>query len=77
MRNLQIPPGIQPGDTIKMPRMGVPDMNKPSVRGDHHFVIQVLIPKDIRFLTYLICEAVILFLSVIFKTFDLYNFFFQ
>lgn len=48
-RYLQIPPGIQPGDTLKMENMGVPDMNKPSKRGDHHFVVDVQIPKDIRF----------------------------
>lgn len=47
MRNLQIPPGIQPGDTVKMPRMGVPDMKNPSVRGDHLFIVNVQIPKDI------------------------------
>ncbi|KAI5660303.1 hypothetical protein M9H77_29096 [Catharanthus roseus] len=46
-RYLQIPPGIQPGDTLKMENMGVPDMNKPSKRGDHHFVVDVQIPKDI------------------------------
>lgn len=70
MRNLEIPRGIQPGDTLKMPHMGVPDMNKPSVRGDHHFVVNVVIPKDIRFPSYLLfCEALITF-----KPFHLYNF---
>lgn len=47
MKDLQIPSGIQPGDTIKLSRMGVPDINRPSVRGDHHFIVNVLIPKDI------------------------------
>ncbi|XP_024018349.1 LOW QUALITY PROTEIN: uncharacterized protein LOC21402255, partial [Morus notabilis] len=47
MRDLQIPSGTQPGETVKLPRMGVPDINKPSVRGDHHFVVNVLIPKEI------------------------------
>uniref|UniRef100_A0A7N1A7B1 Uncharacterized protein n=2 Tax=Kalanchoe fedtschenkoi TaxID=63787 RepID=A0A7N1A7B1_KALFE len=49
LRELRIPPGTQPGDIVKLPNMGVPDMNKPSVRGAHHFVVKVLIPKDIRF----------------------------
>ncbi|KAB1217393.1 Chaperone protein DnaJ [Morella rubra] len=48
LKDLQIPPGIQPGQTVKMSRMGVPNIKKPSVRGDHHFIVNVLIPKDIR-----------------------------
>ena len=54
MRDLQIPSGIQPGEAVKLPRMGVPDINRPSVRGDHHFIVNVLIPKEIRsnFLNY-------------------------
>lgn len=47
LKDLQIPSGIQPGDKLKMSRMGVPDINKPSKRGDHHFVVNVQIPKDI------------------------------
>ncbi|KAK1565422.1 hypothetical protein Q3G72_026224 [Acer saccharum] len=47
MKDLKIPPGIQPGDTVKLRYMGVPDINKPSVRGDHLFILNVLIPKDI------------------------------
>ncbi|GMQ11582.1 hypothetical protein CsSME_00054164 [Camellia sinensis var. sinensis] len=47
LRDLQIPSGIQPGDTLKMSHMGVPDINKPSRRGDHHFIVSVQIPKDI------------------------------
>ncbi|CAA6658642.1 unnamed protein product [Spirodela intermedia] len=37
-RDLHIPPGTQPGEMLKLPNMGVPNMKKPSVRGDHHFV---------------------------------------
>lgn len=48
-RDLQIPGGVQPGDTVKLPSMGVPDMNRPSVRGDHRFIVNILIPKKIRF----------------------------
>lgn len=48
LRDLQIPSGIQPGDSVKLSCLGVPDINKPSVRGDHYFIVNVLIPKDIR-----------------------------
>ncbi|XP_057952579.1 uncharacterized protein LOC131146802 isoform X2 [Malania oleifera] len=47
LRDLQIPSGIQPGDTVKMSCMGVPDINKPSLRGDHLFTVNVRIPKEI------------------------------
>ncbi|GAA0173915.1 chaperone [Lithospermum erythrorhizon] len=47
LKDLKIPSGIQPGDKLKMFCMGVPDINKPSKRGDHHFVVNVQIPKDI------------------------------
>lgn len=49
LRELQIPPGIQPGETIKLPYMGVPNIENPSVRGDHHFVVSIEIPKTLRF----------------------------
>ncbi|WKA07965.1 hypothetical protein VitviT2T_025733 [Vitis vinifera] len=47
LRDLQIPSGTQPGDSVKLSYMGVPDINRPSRRGDHNFVVNVLIPKDI------------------------------
>lgn len=47
LRDLQIPSGIQPGDSVKLSHLGVPDINKPSVRGDHYFIVNVLIPKYI------------------------------
>ncbi|KAG8639844.1 hypothetical protein MANES_14G157300v8 [Manihot esculenta] len=47
MKDLQIPSGIQPGDTVKLSQMGVPNIKKPSVRGDHLFIVNVLIPKEI------------------------------
>lgn len=47
LKDLQIPSGIQPGDAVKLSHLGVPDINKPSVRGDHHFIVNILIPKDI------------------------------
>ncbi|CAM8934052.1 unnamed protein product [Rhodiola kirilowii] len=47
LRDIHIPPGTQPGDIVKLPNLGVPDMKKPSVRGAHHFVVKVLVPKNI------------------------------
>ncbi|XP_044466354.1 chaperone protein DnaJ isoform X2 [Mangifera indica] len=47
MKDLRVPSGIQPGDTVKLRHMGVPDFNKPSVRGDHIFIVNILIPKNI------------------------------
>lgn len=55
IKDLRIPCGIQPGDAVKLSRLGVPDVNKPSVRGDHHFIVNVLIPKDIRYLSGYTC----------------------
>lgn len=46
-RDLQIPSGTQPGETLKFSNMGVPNMKRPSVRGDHHFTVRVEIPKNI------------------------------
>ena len=47
-RDLYIPPGTQPGSVLKLPYMGVPNMKKPSIRGDHNFVVNIEIPKIIR-----------------------------
>uniref|UniRef100_A0A0A9F8K6 CR-type domain-containing protein n=1 Tax=Arundo donax TaxID=35708 RepID=A0A0A9F8K6_ARUDO len=46
-KNLRIPPGTQPGENLKLCQLGVPDIKKPNVRGDHNFVIMVKIPKHI------------------------------
>ncbi|CAD5169225.1 unnamed protein product [Musa acuminata subsp. malaccensis] len=46
-KDLQIPSGTQPGETLKFTNMGVPNLRRPSVRGDHHFVVRVEIPKNI------------------------------
>ncbi|XVF53757.1 hypothetical protein PTKIN_Ptkin05aG0124700 [Pterospermum kingtungense] len=51
IKDLQIPCGIQPGDKLKLSHLGIPDINKPSVRGDHHFIVNVMIPKNIRYLS--------------------------
>ncbi|GMH03931.1 hypothetical protein Nepgr_005770 [Nepenthes gracilis] len=47
LKNLHIPPGTQPGDTIKLPYMGVPNIKQPSMKGDHIFIVNVRIPKHI------------------------------
>ncbi|ESW24661.1 hypothetical protein PHAVU_004G149000 [Phaseolus vulgaris] len=47
LRDLHIPSGIQPGESVKLSRLGVPDMKKPFVRGNHYFIVNVLIPKNI------------------------------
>ncbi|KAI3976501.1 hypothetical protein MKX01_008359 [Papaver californicum] len=47
LRDIRIPPGTQPGDAVKLASLGIPNMKKPSVRGDHHFVVNVEIPEEI------------------------------
>ncbi|KAK4488939.1 hypothetical protein RD792_004730 [Penstemon davidsonii] len=47
LKDLRIPPGVQPGRKLKLPYMGVPNINKPSTRGDHYFTVEVQIPKSI------------------------------
>ncbi|XP_022137134.1 uncharacterized protein LOC111008684 isoform X2 [Momordica charantia] len=47
LKDLQIPAGVQPGDRVRLSCMGVPDINKPYVRGDHLFIVNVQIPKHI------------------------------
>ncbi|RAL41364.1 hypothetical protein DM860_010158 [Cuscuta australis] len=45
--DIQIPPGTQPGDVLVLARKGAPKLNKPSIRGDHLFIVNVSIPKYI------------------------------
>ncbi|KAL4590198.1 hypothetical protein LXL04_003123 [Taraxacum kok-saghyz] len=47
LQDVHVPSGTQCGETIKLSKMGVPDINKPSVRGHHHFTVHVKIPKYI------------------------------
>ncbi|XP_076933578.1 uncharacterized protein LOC143599535, partial [Bidens hawaiensis] len=47
LKDLHVPSGIQPGETLKLSKMGVPDVNKPSIRGHHHFIVNIQIPKYI------------------------------
>jgi hypothetical protein len=44
LMDLQVPAGTQPGDVLVMSKLGVPKLNKVSVRGDHFFTIKVAIP---------------------------------
>ncbi|XP_066388470.1 uncharacterized protein [Miscanthus floridulus] len=46
-KDLHIPPGTQPGENLKFSQLGVPDIKKPNVRGDHYFMIMVKLPKSI------------------------------
>ncbi|XP_034576749.1 uncharacterized protein [Setaria viridis] len=47
LKDLHIPSGTQPGDNLKFSQLGVPDIKRPNVRGDHYFAIKVKIPKNI------------------------------
>ncbi|GAB2292649.1 hypothetical protein Dimus_026886 [Dionaea muscipula] len=49
LKDLHIPPGTQPGDTIKLPAMGIPNNKKHSRRGDHFVIVNLRVPKCIRF----------------------------
>lgn len=44
---MEIPPGTQPGDVLVLAKKGVPKLNRPSIRGDHLFTVEVSIPKRI------------------------------
>ncbi|XP_074316571.1 uncharacterized protein LOC141652862 isoform X2 [Silene latifolia] len=45
-KELQIPPGIQPGDKVILSQLGVPK-RRDSGRGDHVFIVDVRIPKTV------------------------------
>ena len=46
-RNVSIPAGIQHGESVKIRGAGVPNLSKPSMRGEHVVVISVKIPTQI------------------------------
>ena len=46
-RDVSIPAGIQNGESVKIKGAGVPNLSKPSVRGEHIVVISVKIPTRI------------------------------
>ena len=46
-RDVSIPAGIQHGESVKIRGAGVPDLTKPSLRGDHIVVVTVKTPTHI------------------------------
>jgi molecular chaperone DnaJ len=44
-QELTIPAGTQPGSEVTLPRLGFPELNSPSSRGDHIVTVQVEIPR--------------------------------
>ena len=46
-KQVSIPAGIQHGEVVKIKGAGVPNVAKPSMRGDHVVVIDVKIPTKI------------------------------
>lgn len=46
-RSVQIPAGIQSGNTVKIQGAGIPHISKPSHRGDHIIVATVQIPNKL------------------------------
>lgn len=46
-RSVSIPAGIQHGESVKIRGAGVPNLSKPSIRGEHVVVISVKIPTQI------------------------------
>lgn len=47
---LRVPAGSQPGDTLVIPKRGMPQLGGPSLRGDHFFKVSVRIPKRTRYI---------------------------
>ncbi|GAB2293634.1 hypothetical protein Dimus_027847 [Dionaea muscipula] len=45
--DLEVPPGTQPGDVLVLAKKGAPKLNRPSIRGDHLFDVNVAIPRTI------------------------------
>ena len=46
-KDVTIPPGIQHGEIVKVRGAGIPNISKPSQRGDHIVVVSVKIPTHI------------------------------
>lgn len=46
-RNISIPAGIQSGEHVKIKSAGVPNLSKPSVRGEHIVVVNIKTPTHI------------------------------
>lgn len=46
-RDVSIPAGIQHGESVKIRGAGVPNLSKPSVRGEHVVVVSIKIPAHV------------------------------
>ena len=46
-KEVSIPPGIQHGEVVRVRGAGIPNLSKPSQRGDHIVVISIRIPTHI------------------------------
>ena len=46
-RVVNIPAGIQHGETVRIKNAGIPHISKPSMRGDHIVVVEIKIPTQI------------------------------
>ena len=46
-KDVTIPAGIQHGEYVKIRGAGIPNLSKPSVRGDHIVVVSVKVPTHI------------------------------
>jgi molecular chaperone DnaJ len=46
-RQLQIPPGTQPGAVLTLQGLGVPRLGNPVARGNHQFTVQVQLPTKL------------------------------
>lgn len=47
-KELEVPAGTQPDETLMLPKLGSPKLNKPTSRGDHYFTVKVKIPTQLR-----------------------------
>ncbi len=46
-KEINIPSGIQHNEIVKIKNAGVPNISKPTFRGDHNIIVEVKIPKHI------------------------------
>ena len=46
-KSVSIPSGIQHGEIVKVRGAGIPNLSKPSVRGDHIVVVSIKVPTHI------------------------------
>ena len=46
-QTINIPAGIQQEEVVKIKNAGIPNISKPSIRGDHIVVVDIKIPKQI------------------------------